>query len=63
MMKTIADIIVYGTVISFAIAIIILIGVSMRMAAREREYVRQRADKLNDEVKRARMEGRWNDSI
>jgi hypothetical protein len=62
-MKTIADIIVYGVVISFIMALIIMFGVSMRMAAREREYVKKNADKMNDEVKRARMEGRWNDSI
>jgi len=62
MMKIVLDIIAYGTLIAFVTGIIFLTFVSMRMAAREREYVKQRADKLNEEVKRVRMEGRWNDS-
>lgn len=62
MIKMVADIIAYGTLIVFVVGIIFLTIVSMRMAAREREYVKQRADKLSEEVKRARMEGRWHDS-
>ena len=60
-MKMILDIIAYSIVISMGIILITLMIISMRMAAREREYNKQHADEWNERVKRMQAKGRWND--
>jgi high-affinity Fe2+/Pb2+ permease len=52
---------VYATTIIMAVILVTLFVSSIRMAAKEKEFVRAHADEWNAYVKRMQEKGRWND--
>lgn len=60
-MKNVLDVIVYSFFIVVIVGLVVLVIHSMRLAAREKEFVKQHADEWNERVKRMQAKGRWND--
>jgi protein-S-isoprenylcysteine O-methyltransferase Ste14 len=57
----VVNLFVYATTIIMAVILVTLFISSIRMAAREKEFVRAHADEWNAYVKRMQAKGRWND--
>jgi protein-S-isoprenylcysteine O-methyltransferase Ste14 len=57
----IINLFVYATTIIMAVILVTFFISSIRMHAREKEFVRAHADEWNAYVKRMQAKGRWND--
>jgi protein-S-isoprenylcysteine O-methyltransferase Ste14 len=56
----IVNLIAYSALIILAVILVLFILSSVRLAAREKEFVKQHADEWNEHVKRMQAKGRWN---